>query len=211
MKRRLLRAGPVGLVAALLLVMGAVSAAAGGAVHQPSTVYQFDDMSAAGEARLTRTANGVSFRMRTAISGELTEFGALLGEDWESGDATTVWFVVFNFPDECIGGCGEDEVIAAFLGFYNDAGVGLHYGTGHVAGGAWFNAAASLREWDTSGRLFGMPLRDAEGAEIHLVVRSHGPASTLSGSELNDALHSVDGGCATNTCGDPQFAVFLAP
>ncbi len=62
-----------------------------------------------------------------------------------------------------------------------------------------------------SGVLFGYGLMDSMAAEIHLVVRSHGPAANLSGQELSEALHSVDGGCTTNTCGDAQFAVFLAP
>lgn len=211
MGRTLRRAVPVVLIATSLLVAGAVTAAAGGAVHQSSGVYQFDDMSHAGEAALTRTDAGITLRLGTAISGELTDFGVLLGEDWSSGDATTVWLVVFNEPGNCVGGCGEDEVIDAATGGANAAEVGLHYGAGHVAGGDHFHAAATLREWDTSGLVFGMPLKDAMGAEIHTVVRSHGPASALSGQQLSAAIHSLMGGCETNTCGDPQFAVFLSP
>lgn len=87
--------------------------------------------------------------------------------------------------------------------------------SGHVAGGASFHAGAQLGEGDDGGTLFGLPLVDAMTAEIHTIVRSHGPAADLSGSELAAALHSVDGGCAPefgpNACGDSQFAVFLSP
>ena len=41
------------------------------------------------------------------------------------------------------------------------------------------------------------------------VVRSHGPAANLNVDELAAAISSVDGGCAINTCGDAQAAVFM--
>ena len=204
------RALPVLAVTTGFVLATATAAVAAGAVHQFSDVHLFEDMSVAGDASLVRTGSTVRLNLHTDTHGGLFEFGVPTGPDWEVGDATTVWFVVFNEPGACVGGCGEDEVVDAFLGGANLAGVGLHYGTGHVAG-HHFGASASLREWDVGGRLFGMPLKDAQTAEVHVIVRSHGPAATLSGGDLAEALHSVDGGCGTNTCGDAQFAVFLAP
>lgn len=190
--------------------IGSHVAQAAPAVHQESDVYEFEDMDDVGDATLKRNNSGVTMNIKTAVSGELFDFATPLEVDWQRGDATTVWFVVFNEPWNCSDDeCGEDDVMAAFNG--NPAKVGVHFGTGHVAGGADFNAAASLKEGDMSGVLFGYGLMDSMAAEIHLVVRSHGPAANLTGPELADALHSVDGGCDTNTCGDPQFAVFLAP
>lgn len=211
MSTKRLRALPVAGVAAALVLGGATAAVAGGAEHQASDVYLFEDMSVAGDATLVRTGSTVRVNLHTHVRGGLVEFGAPVGSDWEVGDATTVWLVVFNNPAGCTGGCGEDEVVTAFLGGPNPAEVGLHYGTGHVAGGHAFSASASLREWDVSGRLFGMPLKDAGRAEVHVIVRSHGSARGLAGAELSAALHDVDGGCDTNTCGDAQFTVFLAP
>lgn len=195
--------------AAALTLVGTHGVEAAPATQQSSAVYRFDDMSEAGKASLKRNGSGVTMNIKTAIGGELDDFGTPLGVDWESGDATTVWFVVFNDPSQCIqASCGEVDVVDAFLGGDNLAKVGVHFGAGHVANGSKFNAAARLNVGDMSGVLFGVGLMDARAAEIHLVVRSHGPASTLTGQELAEALHSVDGGCDTNTCGDAQFAVF---
>ncbi len=199
-----------GLVGLALTSAAPVDAAAG---KQHSTVYEFEDMDEVGHATLHRNASGVTMNIKTGVSGELFDFDTPLGVDWKVGDATTVWFVVFNDPGACEDGCGEDEVLAAIFG-NNFAKVGVHYGAGHVAGSSRFNASARLNEGDMSGVLFGMGLMDAMAAEVHLVVRSHGPASTLSGPELAAALHTVDGGCypdfGPNICGDSQFAVFLA-
>lgn len=195
---------------------GAHVAEAAPAAHQTSEVYEFVGMADAGSASLNRTPNGVKMKIRTTVGGELENFGDPLGVDWERGDATTVWFVVFNDPDGCVDGCGGDDVEDFFGENPSDrAKVGIHFGTGHVAGARTFNASAHLSEGDTSGMLFGSPLMDSQTAEIHLVVRSHGPAAALTGQQLSAALHSVDGGCAPfngpNTCGDSQFAVFPAP
>ncbi len=191
-------------------LFGAHVADAGGAAHQASGVYQFDDGSHVGHAALHRNGNGVTMNLWTTVGGELDDFGVLQGVDWERGDATTVWFIVFNDPDGCIDGCGEDEVLDFFFGG-DRAMVGALRAAGHVAGGSNFNASGRLNEGDDTELLFGTPLIDAMTAEIHLVVRSHGPASNLSGAVLAEALHSVDGGCDINTCGDSQFAVFTPP
>lgn len=197
------------VIAAVGLTMaGAQVAGAGGAIHQDTTVFQFDDGSTVGEASLARNAHGVTMNISTAVSGELDDFGIPLGVDWEVGDATTVWFVVFNDPDGCIDGCGEDDVLDVFFGD-NRAAVGLHRAAGHVADDSTFDAGGRLAEDNLDEVVFGLPLMDATTAEIHLVVRSHG--SGLTGTELVSALHSVDGGCATNICGDSQAAVFLPP
>ena len=207
--RWLVLAAAVGLGSA-----GAHVADAAPAVHQTSDVTEFVSLADVGSASLNRTPKGVRMNIETAVGGELEDFGTTLGVDWETGDATTVWFVVFNDPGGCVDGCGEDDVLDFFFGA-NRAKVGVHFGTGHVAGDPTFSAAARLAEGDTKGMLFGMPLMDSQAAEIHLVVRSHGPAGALTGQQLAAALHSVDGGCAPdngpNTCGDSQFAVFLAP
>jgi hypothetical protein len=176
------------------------------------------------EASLVRTNSGVSMRMSTTVDGQLFDlFAGPLGVDWEVGDATTNWFVVFNEPDECTplpGGvvavCGEDDVQNAAMGS-PAAGVGVHFATGHIAGSSKWRSAASLREGDVSGIVFGLPLVDAMTAEIHIVARSHGPAANLVPGNLAAAIGSLNGGCAgppefgPNTCGDAQAAEFKPP
>lgn len=194
--------------AAGLALVGSQVATAGGSIRQDSDVFEFDGGAVVGDASLTRSGNGVKLKVATEVSGQLDDFGTLLGVDWTTGDATTMWFVVFNYPDECDNGCGEDEVLGAAMGGPNAAGVGVHFGNGHVAGGEGFNSAARLKEGDMTGVLFGMGLKDAMTAEVHAVLRSHGPADELTGQQLSTALHSVAGGCEVNTCGDAQAAIF---
>lgn len=133
----------------------------------------------------------------------------------------TVWWVVFNFPENCQvpGACSEAD-------FANAQAVGLdlmfaagdatcHHGIGEFKG--------QLKVGDTSGSInrlldLGEPigLLDAKKAEVHLVVRSHGPKLF---DQRKLQMSSYDGGCtvyfqpfteipkAPGECGEIQFAV----
>ncbi len=206
------------LTVAILAAALAVPASAAPAIHQTVDVNEFSGaLVAADGASLVRTDSGVNMRASTTVGGELFDlFAGPLGVDWEVGDATTNWFVVFNNPDACSApGCGEDDVQDAATGANNDPGVGVHFATGHVAGSSRWRSAASLREGDLSGVLFGSPLLDAMTAEVHIVVRSHGPAANLVPGGLAAAIGSFGGGClpddGPNICGDAQAAEFKPP
>ena len=87
--------------------------------------------------------------------------------------AYTNWWVIFNNPDACSApGCGGKDfptpaVNASVL--FATGGVVTDNGVGHFR--------AHLEEGDLSGEvLFGPGLTTAEGAEIHYIVRYHGPA-----------------------------------
>ncbi len=202
------------LTVAILAAALAVPASAAPAIHQTVDVNEFSGaLATADGASLVRTDSGVNMRVSTTVGGELFDlFAGPLGVDWEVGDATTNWFVVFNDPGQCTDGvCGEDDVRAAATGANNNPQVGVHFATGHVAGSSRWRSAASLREGDVSGLVFGLPLVDAMTAEIHIVIRSHGPAANLVPGELAGAIGSLNGGCAINTCGDAQAAEFKPP
>lgn len=208
--RRIFAVMSVAILAAAL----AAPASADPAIHQTVDVNEFSGaLVTADGASLIRTSSGVSMRVSTTVGGQLFDlFAGPLGVDWEVGDATTNWFVVFNNPDECTGGvCGEDDVQAAALGGDNLPEVGVHFATGHVAGSSLWRSAASLREGDVSGLVFGFPLVDALTAEIHIVIRSHGLAANLVPGDLAAAIGSIGGGCDINTCGDAQAAEFKPP
>lgn len=208
----------------LLAVAGAGTALASGAMQQKADVHRFDTGEVVGDATLTRTGSGVSMTIKSAVEGVLMAFGEPQDAEFSRGDATTVWWAVFNNPQNCVdplpefgAQCGEGDVNAAVLfGDPNEVKVDVLFATGHVAGAKW-RAGAALSEGDTSGStlpLFGLDpigLMDAGKAEIHLIVRSHGPATNLVPGELAGAIGTIDGGCETNTCGDPQFAVFESP
>lgn len=197
--------------------LGTFSAAgADSAVKQTTDVIRIDGQPNDGTATLTRTNSGVSMTMSTTVGGQLFVLpdGIPLPVDWEVGDASTNWFVVFNHPDQCTDPCGEDDVIAGLppVADGGPAGVGIHYAAGHVAGSPSWKSAGSLREGDTSGMLFGLPLQDAMTAVVHIVARSHGPMVAIPpGGDRGYALNSVDGGCDTNVCGDAQAAIFTPP
>lgn len=206
------------IVASTSMIFGMASVSgAAPAVHQTVDVIRIDGQANEGSATLTRTNSGISMKMSSTVGGGMFDLPfnpppAPSVGDWEVGDATTNWFVVFSNPDGCTDPCGEDDVIAGLPPFNGGpAQVSIHYAAGHVAGSPAWHSAGSLREGDTSGMLFGVPLQDAMTAEVHIITRSHGQMTTLLPGERGYALNSVDGGCETNVCGDAQAAIFAPP
>ena len=158
------------------------------------TIPGLADASGYTTATLRRNKNGVTANFKTS------------GLD---PGAYTLWFVVFNNPGDCEGeeGCNEPDLfIEAVKGE-------VLFATGHVVGNnGKGNFSARLNEGDNSGSvnsLFGIPdndgLRDSQAAEIHLVLRTHGPA--LPGM-VNEQIGSYTGGCVENDCEDILAAVF---
>jgi hypothetical protein len=210
------------LLSMMLLLLGVLAGSAmaqgkggGPADRQSENVYWFDDgmptADVAGDARLVRTDSGVSYNLRTT---GLTK-----------GDATSVWWVIFNNPDQCAGDCGMPDL------FDPAVAASVQSGGGNMVGGSGNSTYAShLRLGETTNDHpvvhgdFGPPavpnpgLTNPRGAEIHLVVRSHGPA--IPG--MNHAMfNSFEVGCTAetsggagegpNACSDLQFTAFFPP
>ena len=114
-----------------------------------------------------------------------------------AGNAYTMWFVVFNNPAACVGGCGADDLGRAGV---NSSVV---YGAGHVVGGEGNNFAGWLGVGDTDGAIAGPGLLNSRGAEIHLIIRNHGPAMP---GLIDEQIHSFNGGCPPNSCANVQAA-----
>lgn len=200
------------LLTAFLLALGTLgpASAANSADRQTSDVVTFDGQDVVGSARLVRTDTGVGFNLRT--SG-LTK-----------GDAVSIWWVIFNNPEFCEHGegdaaCGELDL------FENpedapfdenppvpneDVDPAVMAGGGHVVGASG-NAgfAGHLNEGQITNEhpafTDGPGLTDPRGAEIHLVVRTHGPV--IPGLN-HDMFNSFEVGCDVNDCADLQFAAF---
>ncbi len=143
---------------------------------------------------LIRNKNGVAYT--TSTTGLL------------AGGAYTVWWVIFNNPEFCSPpGCagkdfpqnGGDPRVQASVLWASGRVV-----DGHGQGNFSSHLAARGRSAAPGQILFGPALLDPSGAEIQLVVRSHGPA--LSGANLNAQLTTFGGGCSINKCQDEQFA-----
>ncbi len=128
------------------------------------------------------------------------------------GHAYTVWWVVWNNPEYCLvpGECTDADFVSN--PDFNLIEVELLYATGHVVGNSGKgNFGAHLNENEASGSinpLFGLPLYggllDAEKAEVHGVLRSHGPAVP---GIVNEQIGSYLGGCPTTfPYGFPPFS-----
>lgn len=161
-------------------------------------------------AKLTRTESGASFSFRTT--------------GLEKGHVVTRWWVIFNNPDEC------DNPIPAIGSSCNvpdlfdpDVQGSVLWGGGNIVGNSGKSTIGGhLREGEitTFHPVFvGSPgLLDAMGAEIHLVIRTHGPAIPKMIKEMRTTF---EGGCTPgsslgfgdgpNECADLQVAAFAPP
>ena len=133
----------------------------------------------------------------------------------EPGTAVTLWWVIFNDPSKCThpeGGfrCGKEDLPE--FGGDNSAKTSIVYADGKVirdsAGHDGLgNFDARLETWDKSGVLSGEGLTNPLGADVHLVLKSHG---RLIQGMTYEMTHTFDGGCDVNTCEDIQYAVHEA-
>lgn len=131
------------------------------------------------------------------------------------GHAVSVWWVIFNNPDACDGDCAVEDL------FVDDVMAAVQSGGGHSVGGSGkAGLAGHLSEGEVTNEhpafQGGPGLLDARGAEIHLVVRSHGPVQPGNNHQM---YNSFEAGCMDflpqgvmpeekGECADVQFAVF---
>jgi len=135
------------------------------------------------------------------------------------GYAYTLWMVVFNVPGECATTpCGEADVAPG-----TSAVVDVVYVAGNVAGGSGKATFSGRRAaGDNSGSVFAQlsapapGITDPHGAEMHLLVRDHGPAIP---GQIPNQIMTFGGGCTLEssfglgdgdyTCEDIQFSIHL--
>ncbi len=120
--------------------------------------------------------------------------------------AYTVWWVIFNSPEYCaelpctaddLPANGGDERVEASA-IYADGAL-----VGRGGRGRFF---AGLAVGEMKDALYGPGLVDPRGAEVHVLVRSHG-------SKIPEVLHeqitTPAGGCPPNSCLDQQFSIHM--
>ena len=160
---------------------------------QTVDIFDFVNGGIVGSSTLHRNSNGLTVNFKTT--------------QLIPGHTYTVWWVIWNFPENCIvpGACSDPDFGDP------DVQVEVMYATGNVAGGnGKGNFSAHLNENDASGTinpLFGLPsyggLQDALTAEVHVVLRSHGPKVP---GIVNEQIGSYLGGCPTTfPYGFPPF------
>jgi hypothetical protein len=118
------------------------------------------------------------------------------------GDVVTAWGIVFNEPSQCTDGvCNSDDVMS------NPAAVASMF----TVGGKIVGPSGSVKFFnsfdfnDPAGAFMGPGLTNAEEAEIHVVLVSHGPVQP---ENLEAQLTTPSGGCdESNPCQNLQFAI----
>lgn len=160
--------------------------------------YQFGTNEVVGSSTLLRSPSGVSFSFESYGPAD----GSAL-----NGHMTTIWLVVFNKPEHCTpeGGdnihpaCSLDDVMNAMSGGINAPEIDVLYGTGNIIGnGANAHFAGYRKVNDLNRSTFGIGLTDIDNAEIHLVLRSHGPLTSGYGENMGNVAESIGsfiGGC----------------
>ncbi len=175
----------------------------GGATFQASNVLVFgSDVAVGGAGTLLRDETSVELR---------AEFSEL-----DPNAAYTLWWIIFNNPEECTTGtapalCGSGDLDADRDGEgVNPVDRGVRNASGFITGDAGTaNTTAKLREGPspTGPAMAGFgQLNDSVGAEIHIVVQTHG--APLAGSV--DQQMTVPGAACNTVCAD-QFAIIFLP
>jgi hypothetical protein len=202
----------LGFVALILAMIGSLGAGATSQVPGSSeAVYWFPGTPLAGQR-----IGGASATLLVREDGASATFTS---SGLEPGTTVTLWWVVFNNPELCTQGtapyrCGVPDLIA--MGGDEAIAGTMVYGGGDVIGSAGsVDFAAFLPADDASDVALGGPgLVNTEGAEIHLVLRDHGPLIERIASQQ---LGTFGGGCnnmpagtgapGPYACADVQFAV----
>lgn len=121
--------------------------------------------------------------------------------------AYTVWWVIFNDPSLCGDACGDEDAD------FEQAGVAACYAGGFVTGtDGVANVSVHLEGGDIAdGQECIIPGELAEGngygAEIHVVIRSHG---RMIRGRVDEQTGSYLGACDVRDCEDTHAAVFLS-
>lgn len=150
-------------------------------------------------------SSGTLWRTTTGIS-------AVISTSELPAGAYSVWWVIFNNPEHCAtpNACGADD-----LGDRTGDGVqaSLVWATGaEVLDDGIGTFRAHLPAGASREALWGPGLQNLEGAEIHAVIRYHGPVIP---EIFVDQITTVGGGCdefnQPTGCYDPQAIAFVEP
>lgn len=182
---------------AIALLPGALIVQAAHPVRAESAKTSIQPLRVVGVGSVIPGTGSILVRTKEGVGMTLHTFGLV------PGNAYTAWFGIFNNPKECA------TTPCSVADFPNPhvRGVILN-ATGQIAGEdgtADFGAFRAVG--DTEGQAgigTTMALEEPLKAEIHLVVRSHGPA--LNNADLQAQLSRFNGGCPPNICVNVQVA-----
>lgn len=183
--------------------IAALEMADGAATFQASNVLVFGtDMAVAGAGTLLRDNNSIDLRVQ------------MTGLDTNS--AYTLWWIIFNNPEECTTGtapalCGSGDLNPDRDGDgINPVDRGVLNAAAFITGvDGTANVVGRLNEGPPptgpAAAGFGQ-LNDSVGAEIHIVIQTHG--TPLVGSVMDQMTIP---GAACNTVCEDQFGIVFLP
>ena len=162
--------------------------------------YQTVNMFMFGNPSVLKPGGATLFRGKQRVEMRVATSGLNMNSSY------TVWWVVFNNPAGCIGGCGLKDLSnpAARPSVLYAAGFVTGLGdSGNVT--AHLDAGAPPKGVDVE---LGNGLEPGDGlaAEIHLVVRTHGVTTP---GVVAQQIGSFNGGCSPS-CSNVQAAMFPA-
>jgi len=182
------------LLAGTLLVPGALPAQA----DSPKTTIE--PLLLIPSGAVAPGTGSILVRTEEGVGATLHAFGLV------PGNVYTLWWAIFNNPKKCA------TPLCSPADFPNpDAQGVLLSGTGQIAGEDGTADFGTFRAvGDPSGKEEGTAeaLEKPFKAQIHLAVRSHGPASA-DPAVLHQQLTTFNGGCPPNTCVTVQVAPHL--
>ena len=152
------------------------------------------------------TSNAVPTSGTELIRGKEAVFMSLTTKNLTPGWVYTAWLGIFNNPEQCATHpcSGMDFTNPAVQGSRINAGGRIIGPDGSATFGSFVGIG------DTTSAFDGPGLLDPKHAEIHFVVRSHGPASG-DATVLGQQLSMFNGGCPPNTCANAQIAMHQPP
>ena len=122
------------------------------------------------------------------------------------GTVATAWWVFFNDPKEC----ATDPCRVADLLTNPASQPSLLYAAGRVVGpdGALDMGSFRAAGDTTGGESFPpFPATNPKHAQVHIVIRTHGPALLADPAALALQLTTFNGGCPPNTCANVQVSI----
>ena len=184
----------------MLFCMIAACVAYGLAVVQAAEprTYQTKNMFQTGNPAILKPGGATLYRSSQGLEVRVATSGLLLNSSY------TVWWVVFNNPSACVGGCGADDLPNP------DVRASVSYAAGFVTG---LSDAGNVTAHLEAGALpvgvdvvQGAGLEPGKGfrAEVHIVVRTHGLTNV---GHVDEQIGSFNGGC-NPACTNVQSAVF---
>ncbi len=189
-----------GLLAGVLFAYGSASAGGGEEIGNSTPMYDFQDHGGVevlfrkqrGTSELVRDAEGISMSFDTA--------------DLPVG-AFTVWWVIFNNPTAC----SNDDCGSSDTRLGGPAEASILWATGGIVGPDRIgHASAHLKVGleNAPGYVHRGPgLTNPMGAEVHIVIKYHGPPQYDDPEILARQLTTFVGDCARLLCYLPQSAV----